>query len=264
MNRPGWNKIKPLITPNSILSQTALGWLFGIEALAVLLLWSSTNLYYFPTPYEIFKALGVLFSQFNLAGELMTSLALSLESILIATAIGLIITYLIKIPILKFIPVVSSKFRFLTLVGLTFVFQRMMPDAHGTKVLLLVFSMSVFFITSMVSAIQAIPVEEFNLARTLRMNEWQVMWEVVILGKFDMAFEIVRQNFAITWAMLTMVEVISQADGGVGVLLWRQNKFLNFDMVFAIQLSVLVLGVLQDWLLGAIKVWFMPYSKNRN
>ena len=53
------------------------------------------------------------------------------------------------------------------------------------------------------------------------MGEWRVVWEVVILGTIDKAFEVFRQNAEIGWMMLTMVESMYRQGGGIGRLLVR-------------------------------------------
>jgi NitT/TauT family transport system permease protein len=124
----------------------------------------------------------------------------------------------------------------------------------------MVFGITVFFVTSMLSVIQAITKNEFNHARTLRMNEWEVVKEVIILGKLDQVFEIIRQTFAISWMMLTMVEGISRAEGGVGTLLLNQNKHLQLDAIFATQIAILIIGISMDYLIGFMKNMFFPYA----
>jgi len=120
--------------------------------------------------------------------------------------------------------------------------------------------MSVFFITSMASEVLAIPRERFDHARTLRMNEWKVVWEVVILGTADRAFEVLRQNAAIGWMMLTMVEGISRSEGGVGAMLLNQNKHFHLPEVFAIQITILLVGLFQDYGIGVLRRLFCPYA----
>ena len=153
-----------------------------------------------------------------------------------------------------------SKGRFLGLTGLTFLFTLIFGGGHPLKVSLLVFGMSVFFVTSMAAVVEEIPKEKFDYARTLRMSEWRVVWEVVILGTADKAFEVLRQNAAIGWMMLTMVEGISRSEGGVGAMLLNQNKHFHLAEVFAIQGVILVVGMAQDYAIGAAKRLFCPYS----
>jgi NitT/TauT family transport system permease protein len=93
------------------------------------------------------------------------------------------------------------------------------------------------------------------------MSEWRVVWEVVVLGTFSQAFEAMRQNAAIGWLMLTMVEGLARGEGGVGVLLLNQNKYLNLSAVFAIQLAILVVGLLQDYAIGVLRHLVCPYAR---
>ena len=111
--------------------------------------------------------------------------------------------------------------------------------------------MTVFFVTSMAAVVRRFPKEKFDHARTLRMSEWRVVWEVVILGTADQAIEVLRQNAAIGWMMLTMVEGISRSEGGVGAMLLNQNKHFRLAEVFAIQIVILMVGLLQDYGIGS-------------
>ena len=92
------------------------------------------------------------------------------------------------------------------------------------------------------------------------MGEWRVVYEVVIVGQSDKAFEVLRQNAAMGWMMLTMVEGISRSEGGVGAMLLNQNKHFHLSAVFAIQLTILLLGLGQDYMIGLLRRVFCPYA----
>jgi NitT/TauT family transport system permease protein len=253
-------QLKRVFRPNARLSQSPYLLMVGAQVLIALLCWSFNQSEILPTPFEIFGALNRLVTEDILLQELIMSTWLSLESMLIATVISLLIAYATVMPFFRPLGFLVSKMRFLTLVGLSLVFTLMTSGGHQLKVSLLVFGITVFFVTSMVAIIRAIPKYEFYHARTLGMREWQVVWEVIILGKFDQVFEVIRQNFAIAWMMLTMVEGISRTEGGIGTMLLNQNKHFHLDAVFAIQLVILCTGILLDWLLGKAKQLFCPYA----
>jgi NitT/TauT family transport system permease protein len=120
--------------------------------------------------------------------------------------------------------------------------------------------MTVFFVTSMAAVIAAIPKSDFDHARTLRMKEWRVVWEIVVLGTADKAFEVLRQNAAIGWMMLTMVEGIARSEGGVGVMLLNEQKHFMLAEVYAIQVVILTLGLFQDYMIGVLRKLFCPYA----
>ncbi len=229
------------------------------QVVVFMAVWFLSKSTVFPTPVEILKAPGKLFQEQNLAYELWTSTWLCLKSMFIAIVISLLISYATVIPFFRPLGFLVSKGRFLTLVGLSFVFTQLV-SAGNLKTSLLVFGITVFFVTSMLSVIRSVPKHEFYHARTLRMSEWQVVWEIIILGRFDQVFEVLRQNFAIAWTMLTLVEGISRSEGGVGVMLINQQKYLHLDAVFAIQFMILLIGIFLDWSIGKMKEFFFPYS----
>lgn len=245
--------------PNKAVSRSVLMMIIGVQIVLVLGAWYLTGPL-IPKPHEIWAAFLQLFQEGDLLHELFVSTGLCLEALAIAILISLGISYLTVLPFFRPTAFIVSKGRFLTLVGLSFVFTLMVSSGHGLKVWLMVFGITVFFVTSMIAMIKAIPKAEFDHARTLRMGEWRTVLEVVILGRVDQVFEITRQNFAIAWMMLTMVEGISRSEGGIGTMLLNQNKHLHLDAVFAIQLVILTVGILMDYLIGVFKNIFCPYA----
>jgi NitT/TauT family transport system permease protein len=196
----------------------------------------------------------------GLGHELATSFVLNLHAIGLTIVLSLALAYLSVIPFFRPVVTVVSKGRFCGLVGLTFLFTLYFKEGHHFKVGLLVFGMGVFYTTSMASVVASIPTADLDYARTLRMSRWQMVWYVVVRGTLDKAIEMLRQNFAIGWNMLTMVEGLSRAEGGVGALLLNQNKHFNLDAVFAVQLCILLLGMGMDAVIGLAKNLACPYA----
>lgn len=252
--------LKYIFSPNKTVSKPTVLMIIGVQIVLLLLAWYSTG-ELIPKPHEVLNALGNFFKEGDLVRELFVSTGLCLEAMAIAIILSLIVSYLTVLPFFRPPAFLISKGRFLTLVGLSFVFTLMVSGGHSLKVWLLVFGISVFMVTSLISMIKSIPKADFNHARTLRMSEWQTVWEVVILGKIDQVFEIIRQNFAIGWMMLTMVEGISRSEGGIGTMLLNQSKHLHLDAVFAIQIVILLVGIFMDYLIGVFKNILCPYAQ---
>jgi NitT/TauT family transport system permease protein len=185
---------------------------------------------------------------------------LNLEAIGCAILISLGLAYLSVVPLFKPLVELSTSLRFLSMAGLSVAFAVAIPSPHTVKVAMLTFSISVWFITSMLDVIRAIPQEQYDLARTLRMGRWRVVWEVVVLGQIDKAFDVLRQTAAMGWMMLTLVESIVFAEGGVGTVLQTMQKHARFGDIMAIQICILILGVGQDYGIGVMKNLFCPYA----
>lgn len=246
--------------PNRAISPTTLKIIIAFQVAVVLLIWINSPYEVLPRPGEVARAFPDLWFNYGLGRELWTSFTLNLQALALTVAISLGLSYLTVMPFFRPLAAVVSKGRFLGLIGLTVAFTVMMGGGRPLKLTLLTFGMTVFFLTSMAAEVLAIPKDRFDHARTLRMNEWQVVWEVVILGTADKAFEVLRQNAAIGWMMLTMVEGISRSEGGVGAMLLNLNKHFLLDKVFAVQITILLVGILQDYGIGALQRLFCPYA----
>jgi NitT/TauT family transport system permease protein len=249
-----------VFAPNRIVSANTLRVLLAVQAGAALAFWWSAPFEVLPTPLEVLSAIRSLWFDQGLGAELITSFGVNLQALALTLAISLALSYLTVVPFFRPIAAAVAKGRFLSLVGLTFVFTLILGGGRPLKVSLLVFGMTVFFVTSMIDVVAQVPKDSFDHARTLRMGEWRVVWEVVVLGTADKALDILRQNAAIGWMMLTMVEGIARSEGGVGAMLLNQSKHFRLADVFAIQLVILFVGILQDYGLGLLKKVVCPYA----
>ena len=247
-------------SPNKILSRSAMNIIVATQVVVFLLIWAFASFKVLPKPGEVFASIGDLWANQGLGQELMASLSLNFEAVVISAIISIGLAYLTVLPFFRPLVAAIGKGRFLSMAGFTLVFTLLVGGGHPLKLSLLVFAMTVFFVTSMASVVAEIPKADFDYARTLRMKEWRVVWEVVVLGTADKAFEALRQNAAIGWMMLTMVEGIYRGEGGIGALLLNQQKFFKMSEVFGIQIIILIVGLFQDLIIGAVRRFLCPYA----
>lgn len=245
--------------PNAVLGKSSMRALILCQAAFALLFWALSPSPFLPRPGEVLASFLDLW-QAGLGAELLTSLALNAEAILLATVISLALSYASVVPFFRPLAALVGKLRFLSLAGLTFVFTLMTSSGHELKLALLAFSVTVFFVTSMEDVLASVPSEVYDLARVLHMGRWRVVWEVVVLGQADKVWDVIRQNAAMSWMMLTMVEGIVRSEGGIGTVLLDQNHHFRLSAVFAIQLVILFLGMLQDLALYGLKKFSCRYA----
>ncbi len=255
-----WRDILGAFAPNRAVSKTTIRLIAVVQVGILLLVWATSSYPFLPKPMAVLSAFTDLWNHEGLGQELVTSFTLNLQAMAWTTVISLGLAYLTVVPAFRPTVLAISKGRFLGMVGLTFFFTLILSSGHRLKVGLLVFGVSVFFVTSMIDVVAQVPKERFDLARTLRMGEWRVVWEVIVLGRADAAFDVMRQNAAMGWMMLTMVEGISRSEGGVGALLLNQNKHFRLEAVFAIQICILLIGLVQDYGIGLAKKFICPYA----
>jgi len=231
----------------------------GLSTLAFIVVAWSLRPAFLPGPLDVLRAYPRLADQ-GLLQQLFVSLTTNFQAIALSCLLTIPLAYLTVLPALRPFVRALSKMRFLGLTGLVVLFTLAFGGGHGLKVALLVFGMSVFLATSLYDVVEAIPKEEFDHARTLRMSPWGAVVEVVVLGHMDAVLDAVRQNAAMGWVMLTLVEGLVRFEGGLGSMMLAEDKHIALDAVFAIQLLVLAVGVLQDWAFVWLRKILCPYA----
>lgn len=254
--------IKKIFTPFSDVNNSTKYFLVTLNAILAIVLWqifAAGGL--IPTPNKIFASLIKITSSGDFYDNLFASLTLTLKGMGISIIIALVVCYASLIPFFSPMAKFIIKCRYLTLTGLIFLFTLLTSNGSNLKLSLLIFGIVPFFVTSLLSIIDSINEQEYELCKTLRMNSWQTLLEVVIIGRLDQVLEVMRQNFAIAWMMITMVEGLNMSEGGLGTMLIKSNKYIDLGTVFALLIIIFVLGVCFDFLLAKTRVWFFPYTK---
>jgi ABC-type nitrate/sulfonate/bicarbonate transport system permease component len=236
--------------------------IIGIWVLLLMVWWflsSAGQKHLFPTPGQVWDGFQSLYSE-GLVVHIGSSLALCAKATLLSVIVSLIIVYLSPLPALRPIALLFSRLRYLPLTGITFYLAILVSNARTMQVGVLFIFMSLYFITSLLSVLKDIPPDEIDHARSLKCSRWEVLWEVVIKGRFDYVIDVLRQNLAITWMMLVTVESILVAAGGLGVLIKNSDKFMNHGRIVALQLVILLVGLLLDWFLQVLRKSLFKYS----
>lgn len=233
------------------------GWLIVLLSFWIVCSFGTTHM--FPTINQVLKGFEQLWND-GLMVHLGSSLSLCLQAMLYSVIISLVFAYVTTIPVFKSLGIFISKLRYLPLAGITFYITILFNDARTIQVGVLVLFMTTFLITSLVQMVKDISEEEFDHARTLGCNRWEILWEVVIKGRFDYVFELVRQNLAIVWMFLVTVESILIATGGLGTLIKNGDRLGNNGVVIAVQIVILIVGISLDFILTKIRKLIFRYS----
>jgi sulfonate transport system permease protein len=253
--------MKNIFTPFQRISSQALYVIIGLQTMLFLALWQITSDGLIPAPAKVMEAFINLISSGILFDNILVSLMLTVKALFFSVLITLFFAYLSVIPFFNSLAAFLVKCRYLTLTGLIFIFTLLTKDGNQLKLSLLVFGMVPFFVTSFLSVIVNTNKQQYELCKTLGYNNWQTLYEVIIVGKADQVLEILRQNFAISWLMITLIEGLNMSEGGIGALLIKYNKYNDLTNVLALQLVIFLVGLGFDYLMGIMRKWLFPYTK---
>jgi len=223
--------------------------------------WAASPIATLPAPREVGHALTSLWWEGGLGPELFTTLRLIALSLVCSVCIALALAWASVIPAVRPLTSAASKLRFLGLTGLVFPFTLATGGGFALKVALLSFGMTTFLVTAVARIVAEVPRSQLDYVRSLGASEARVVWECVVRGTLDRTLDAVRQNVAMGWSMITMVEGIARSDGGVGALLLDENKHFRLAEVYAVLFVVLVVGLLIDVGMGALAGLVCPHTR---
>jgi len=252
-----------LITPFEKIAKSQKTIILVVWVAILLLIWfigTSGQKHLFPSPAQVLEGFTGLYNE-GLVVHIFNSLKLCFISIFLATTIALLFAYSWPIPLLKPVCEFVTKFRFLPFTGLSFYITLIIHDARNMQIWIMVIFLTTFLTTSLIAVIKDIPEEEFDHAKTLKCSRWEVLWQVIVLGRIDYVIDAIRQNLAITWMMLVTVESIVVASGGLGFLIKNSDKFMNHGRIIALQIIILLIGLLLDWSINFLRKALFRYSK---
>jgi len=238
-------------------------WIQGMaaaQAVVGVALWALGGSRTLPTPMEVVRAWIDLVQHQGLLFELWASVKVSLVALAVSTVAAVAMACLATAP--AFMPVarLAATLRFLGFAGLTYVFMLVSSDATGLRIAILGFGMFVFMVTALLADLDTTSRDAIDHCRTLGMRHWRITGEVVVLGKADVILDLMRQNAAVGWTLLTLVEGMTRSAGGIGAMLLNQNRYFLLAGVFAIQATILAVGLAQDGLLSLLKDAACPWS----
>lgn len=229
----------------------------------ILFLWFMITMgdkHLFPSPAQVFKGFQELFNE-GLVVHIFNSLKLCFISIILAVLLSMLFAYSWPLPLLKPVAEFVTKFRFLPFTGLSFYIAMVIHDARNMQIWIMVIFLTTFLTTSLISVISSIPQEEYDHAKSLKCSRFEVLWQVIVMGRLDYVIDVIRQNLAITWMMLVTVESIVVASGGLGFLIKNSDKFMNHGRIIALQIIILLIGLFLDWFINFLRKRLFRYSK---
>jgi NitT/TauT family transport system permease protein len=252
---------KNIVTPNERVSNNTARWILAGWVIIWVAYWTFFKPTIFPAPLEVLSQIPDQWMQEGLGQELTASFIVNVQALFFSTIISLPLAYLCLTPLFRPLALGISKLRFLS-PGIFFLLLLFATSSgHQLKVAMLTLGETFFLTTSMVGAVQAISNDEYDYARTLRMGEWTVLWYTVIRGTLPQALDAIRDNAAMGWSMLTMVEGFIRSEGGIGVVIQKHEAHSDFSVVYAVAVVVLITGLLQDEALIWIRNTVCPYAE---
>jgi ABC-type nitrate/sulfonate/bicarbonate transport system permease component len=220
---------------------------------SLLILWTALSLlnvlnpYFYPPPSKIFSALINLMR----ANHLIPGILASLGRILIATLASSLVSIPLGIKMASnevwrglFDPLV--KLRYLPAFSLMPLLIFFVGVDEANKIIFLFLSITLYFLPSVIVAVDAVPDDLIDTARTLGASEKQVTMRVLIPASFPDIFQSFIIISGIGWNALMVAEIIN-ARQGLGHIMNMARQRGQMDAVLLALIIIYLFAVLMDY-----------------
>lgn len=215
-----------------------------------------------PKPLEVFHAFGELFEKNELIKNLCRSLGYNLSGYVVAILISIPIGFIIGL-----FPFFRSAFqkpidalRYVPLPAAIGIFIAWFGIGTSLKVNFLAFGILIYLIPVVVQRIDEVKAVYLKTVYTLGATDWQTIKTVYFPSVMSRLSDDIRVLTAISWTYIIIAESIG-GEGGIGNLIWRVgSRRGRIDMVFALLIVIMIIGILQDNFFTNMDRKFFPFK----
>lgn len=216
-----------------------------------------------PTPLSVILSFYELFAEEHLLSEIGYSLKINILGYVEALAISIPLGF-----ILGLFPIFREMFkkyidavRFLPLTALTGLFVAWFGISTPMKVHFLSFGIIVFLLPAIMQRIAEVEQVYCDTMSTLSSSKWHMIKFVFIPATFAKVIEDMKILVAMGWTYVIVVELMNRTEGGVGSAAFMWARQGRIDMVYAILLIIITIGMIQDKLLDMFGKAMFPHKK---
>lgn len=216
-----------------------------------------------PTPTAVLNAFPVLHWEHALVRNAFASIY--------RITMGFLLSSLVAVPlgvamgafpsIKAFVRPIIDPLRFLPIAALVGLFIVWFGIGNEMKIMLLFTGIIVYMVPLIVESVESVDDVFISTAYTLGASQRQVITNVLLPAALPTIFEALRVMNAIGWTYIILAEAISGGTGdsgsifsnsGLGFLIIIAQRRSHTDQIFALIITILVIGVLTDVLLTYI------------
>jgi NitT/TauT family transport system permease protein len=111
---------------------------------------------------------------------------------------------------------------------------------------------------------RAVDIGLIQAGQTLGANNRQLLWNIVLPGALPQLYRDMRILIGWAWTYLVVAELIGEKSG-ISAFLYQQQRYRNFDNVYAGIVMIGIIGLATDQVLGFVGKYLFPWeSGNRS
>ncbi|HPK10964.1 MAG TPA: ABC transporter permease subunit [Saprospiraceae bacterium] len=155
---------------------------------------------------------------------------------------------------------IVDSLRFLPLTAITSLFIIWFGIGSAMKMNFLAFGIIIYLLPTIVQRINEVDDVYIKTVHTLGASSWQKVWSVYFPSVISKLIDDIRVLTAISWTYIIVIENIG-SQKGLGQLIWSTGqRQARADVIFAVLILIMVIGVFQDRIFSYLDRVIFPYK----
>ncbi|MFB3921831.1 MAG: ABC transporter permease [Terriglobia bacterium] len=253
--------IRRQVSPRARLVLAFVSWGLVVAAWFGLTHWEILPAFSLPKPGGVISAIGRLWTEYNLLGNVVMSWWRIAQAFLwcaaIAIPLGLLMASFRWLHDL--VNPVAAPMRAMPITAFLPAFIALLGMDEAMKVAFLWFGMFFYLLAVVVEEVNRVDDALLETAYTLGAKRRHVLW-LMFRASFPAIFGSFRILYDIGWTYVILAEMVN-ARKGVGYMVEAARKVLDFERVYAGIIAIGVAAFLFRWLLGFLERVLFPWRK---
>jgi len=218
-----------------------------------------------PKPQDVLTSFGELQTKYGLGHHIWYSVKLNYIGYFEAIGISIILGFIIGLfPLMRgLLSKWVDAIRFVPLTAVTGLFIAWFGIELGMKAHFLAFGIIIYLLPIIVQRIDQVQKVYLQTAYTIGANDWNTFKHVYFPSVVSKISDDIRVMVAISWTYIIVAEMINK-ELGVGALIFNATKQTRPDWVFAILITIILVGYLQDLLFKYVDYLLFPYKYEKS
>jgi NitT/TauT family transport system permease protein len=216
-----------------------------------------------PSPFRVLLALKEILLEPNTYFNIWYSIKLNLLGYVIALGITIPFGFLMSL-----YPIGRGLFntnlnaaRYLPLTAVTGLFIAWFGIQFDMKAYFMGFSILIYLLPAMTQRVDETEKIHLQIIHTLGASSWQKFKHVYFPSVMSKFWKDTRLLVAISWTYIIVAELINK-EGGVGAMIFNAGKQSRIDVIIAVLILIIAIGMLQDVLFYVSDRLMFPHDYN--
>jgi NitT/TauT family transport system permease protein len=239
-----------------------------LGVLTVFLLWWSYTTYsgvkpsVTPSPIKVVMSIPELIRDYNVIDHALYSIFLNVMGFIEGVVISLVVGFVLGLypgPRAMNEKLLSAS-RYLSLPPLMGIMVALFGIGSNMKIQFLTLGMIVYLIPTVIQRLDETMKVYEETIKTMGATKWQQIKYLYIPDVLSRTWGDIVVLIAITWTYIILAEMVNSSDGGLGSLVYVTKRQIRIDMVYALNVIILLIGLCQDLIMKSIGKLLFPHN----